>query len=94
MKLPTATPVLAALLALAAAPAMAGVHRCIDAEGKVTFSDTVCNGVRAEKSFGAVNSARGWKEESYRPTAAGARQDVTPVSLQAPPRAAAAVKTR
>jgi hypothetical protein len=86
-------PVLAALLALAAAPAMAGVHRCIDADGKVTFSDTVCNGVRAEKSFGAVNSAKGWKEETYRPTPAGARQDVTPVSVQ-PPHAAGAIKTR
>ncbi|WP_213958551.1 MULTISPECIES: DUF4124 domain-containing protein [unclassified Variovorax] len=87
-------PVLAALLALATAPAMAGVHRCIDADGKVTFSDTVCNGVRAEKSFGAVNSAKGWKEETYRPTTAGARQDVTPVSVQAPAHAAGALKTR
>ena len=93
MKLHSA-PVLAALLALAAAPALAGVHRCIDADGKVTFSDTVCNGVRAEKSFGAVNSAKGWKEEPYRPTSSGARQQVTPVSVQVPPHAAGAIKTR
>ncbi|MEJ8858569.1 DUF4124 domain-containing protein [Variovorax robiniae] len=88
------TPVLAVLLALAAAPAMAGVHRCIDAEGKISFSDTVCNGVRAEKSFSAVNSAKGWKEEVYRPTTSGARQDVSPVSVQTPPRAAGVIKTK
>ncbi|MEJ8823854.1 DUF4124 domain-containing protein [Variovorax humicola] len=94
MKLYSAS-LVAVMAALAAAPAMALVHRCTDADGKVSFSDTVCNGARAEKSFGAVPSARGWKEESYRPAASGTRQEVTPVSTQASPPAARvrAIKT-
>ena len=62
-------PALALLLALAGTPALAQVHRCVDANGKVSFSDTVCNGERAQKVFGSDASARGWTVESYRPPA-------------------------
>ncbi len=67
MKLHSTT-LLALLIATAGAPAMAQVHRCVDDAGKVSFSDTVCNGARAEKTFGSTASARGWREESYKPT--------------------------
>ncbi|MEO5736891.1 MAG: DUF4124 domain-containing protein [Variovorax sp.] len=66
-------PALALLLALAGTPALAQVHRCVDASGKVSFSDTVCNGERAQKVFGSDASARGWTVEPYRaPASAGA----------------------
>jgi hypothetical protein len=76
------TSLLALLVALAGTPAMAQVHRCVDADGKVSFSDTLCNGARAEKIFGNIASAKGWKEESYRPNAVGPGPMVTPVAVQ------------
>ncbi|MET0540960.1 MAG: DUF4124 domain-containing protein [Variovorax sp.] len=59
-------PLLALLAALAAAPATAQVHRCVDADGKVSFSDTVCNGARAHKVFGSNATSQGWTVEPYR----------------------------
>ncbi len=84
MKLHSTT-LLALLIATAGAPAMAQVHRCVDDAGKVSFSDTVCNGARAEKTFGSTASARGWREESYKPTPSGASQQVTQVVAQPGP---------
>ena len=60
-------PVLAGLVALGCSVAHAQVHRCVDEQGKVSFSDTVCNGTRAQKVFGANASAKPWQTEDYRP---------------------------
>ncbi len=67
MKLHTFTPVFAALALAIAAPASAQVHRCVDAQGKVSFSDTLCEGIRAQKVFSAGSSAKAWLGEGYRP---------------------------
>ena len=70
-------PALAVLLALAGSPAFAQVNRCVDANGKVSFSDTVCNGERAQKVFGSGASARGWTVETYRPSASAGTPQVS-----------------
>lgn len=54
------------LMTLAAGPAFAQVNRCTGPDGKVSFSDTVCNGERAQKTFGVNASARGWTVEPGR----------------------------
>ena len=71
------TPALAVLLALVGSPALAQVNRCVDANGKVTFSDTVCNGERAQKVFGSDASARGWTVETYRPPASAGTPQIS-----------------
>ncbi|MDM0042412.1 DUF4124 domain-containing protein [Variovorax sp. J22G21] len=76
-------PALALLLALAGTPALAQVHRCVDANGKVSFSDTVCNGERAQKVFGSDASARGWTVEPYRPPASAGTAQVAKAAAPA-----------
>jgi hypothetical protein len=57
----------ALLVALGAGSADAQVQRCTDANGKVSFSDTVCDGNRAVKVFSALSTAsQQWKPEGYR----------------------------
>lgn len=60
-------PLLAGLATLSGVTVHAQVHRCVDEQGKVSFSDTVCNGTRAQKVFGANSSAKPWQMEDYRP---------------------------
>ena len=62
---------LAVLATLSGASAHAQVHRCVDEQGKVSFSDTVCNGTRAQKVFGVNSSAKPWQNEDYRPVRVG-----------------------
>lgn len=73
------------LFAMAAVsmPALAQVHRCVAADGKVSFSDTVCNGERAQKTFGVHSSARGWTVDPYRPPPAST---AVKQALSTPPR--------
>ena len=45
----------------------AQVQRCTDANGKVSFSDAMCDGDRALKVFSAGSTAsQQWKPERYR----------------------------
>lgn len=50
-----------------AAIAHARVRRCVDEQGKVSFSGTVCNRTRAQEVFGANASAKPWQAGDYRP---------------------------
>lgn len=59
-------PVLGGLLALSGATAHAQVHRCVDEQGKVSFSDTLCTGAHAHKVFGVNSSAQPWQSEAPR----------------------------
>lgn len=57
----------ALLVAVSAGSAEAQVQRCTDANGKVSFSDTMCDGNRAVKVFSAGSTAsQQWKPEGYR----------------------------
>jgi len=71
----------------------AAARSCVDEQGKVSFSDTVCNGTRAQKVFGVNSSAQPWQVEDSRPlrvaqsgastsTPAGGR----PAAVSTPPR--------
>ena len=45
----------------------AQVQRCTDANGKVSYSDAMCDGDRAVKVFSAGSTAsQQWKPEGYR----------------------------
>ena len=57
----------ALLVALGAGSAVAQVQRCTDANGRVSFSDTMCDGNRAVKVFSPRSTASAqWKPEGYR----------------------------
>ncbi|RYF32202.1 MAG: DUF4124 domain-containing protein, partial [Comamonadaceae bacterium] len=58
--------VIAALSVTAGGAAHAQVNRCVDDHGKITFSDTLCQGARAQKEFGINASAKGWQGEDSR----------------------------
>ncbi|MDB5828259.1 MAG: hypothetical protein JWQ73_2479 [Variovorax sp.] len=75
----------AALLAVVSGGSVeAQVQRCTDANGKVSFSDTVCDGNRAVKVFGAGSTAsQQWKPEGYRaPLPAAPPQTVRPAQVR------------
>lgn len=92
MPLRSLLPALAVVAALTGGIAHAQVHRCVDDQGKVSFSDTVCNGTRAQKVFGIHSSAKPWQAEDYRPLrvvqggAAAATGDARPAPLSTRPR--------
>ncbi|RYZ07319.1 MAG: DUF4124 domain-containing protein [Comamonadaceae bacterium] len=93
MLLRSLLPAIAVLAAAASGTVQAQVHRCVDEQGKISFSDTVCNGTRAQKVFGANASAKPWQEESYRQvrvaqsgTGAGPSSGGRPATVSTPPR--------
>lgn len=57
----------AALTFFAAGPAQAQVHRCVDATGKTTFSDSPCSsGARSSTQvLGSDATDRRWENEAY-----------------------------
>lgn len=59
-------PAIALVSVMAGGAAQAQVNRCVDDQGKITFSDTLCMGARAQKVFGVNASAKGWQAEDYR----------------------------
>lgn len=67
MLLRSLLPMLAVFATFAGSAAHAQVHRCVDEQGKVSFSDALCNGTRAQKVFGVNASAKSWQAEDYRP---------------------------
>lgn len=92
MLLRSLLPAIAVLSVLTLGAAQAQVNRCVDDHGKITFSDTLCQGARAQKEFGVNASAKGWQGEDARsvrvaqnsPAGAtgSATRPLTPVSTQ------------
>ncbi|MEB0112885.1 DUF4124 domain-containing protein [Variovorax sp. RTB1] len=57
----------ALLAAVSVGTVEAQVQRCTDANGKVSYSDAMCDGDRAVKVFSAGSTAsQQWKPEGYR----------------------------
>lgn len=57
----------AVLAAVSVGSVQAQVQRCTDENGKVSFSDAICDGNRAVKVFSAGSTAsQQWKPEGYR----------------------------
>jgi len=74
----------ALLAAMSAGSVEAQVQRCTDANGKVSFSDTVCDSNRSVKVFGTGSTAsQQWKSEGYR-APVPAVPAVSPLNVRAP----------